>query len=508
MWFSKRKANKKGKSGQETLVSRDTSEPSVPLNEQSLSQLFKKCTDVKFVSFNYNEHRVVLFYCIGLISTEILYRNIPETLEAFFQTLEVKPTKEDILKGIHLPSFDEVTDSNQVIKDIFAGKLFIDFGIEGSVFSVDICDRPQRNPEETKTEMSLMGPRDNFIEDITINMALIRKRLRTTSLISEPFEIGERTKTKVALLYMEDIANDEFLTQLRNKLNSIVVDGLFSGTQLEELLNDQWFTMFPRYYYTGRPDFAAQSLLNGRFIILIDGISLAYLTPINLFYLLKSSEDKEYAFAYNSFERIIRIVGLLVATFLPGIWIALTAFHQNQLPLTFLATVVESRRGVPLSTTAEVLLMLLLFELFKEAGLRLPMAVGQTLSVIGGLIIGDAAIRAGLTSPATLVVIAGSSVATFTLINQSLVGTVSLVRFFVIIFVSLFGFLGLFISLFFILVYLAKIRTFGVPYLEMATRINFMNILRTIIRIPEQKNFKRPSMLNPKDPTRRDGGAE
>ncbi|WP_108671029.1 spore germination protein [Peribacillus acanthi] len=505
MWFQKNKAKN---NEQDLQIERDTSEPSVPVNEQSLAELFKKCSDVKFVTLNYNEHKVVLFYCIGLVSTEILYRKIPETLEAFFETLDGEPTKENILNGIHIPSIDEVTDSKQVIKDIFAGKLFIDFGIEGTVFSLDICDRPQRNPEETKTEMSLMGPRDNFIEDIIVNMALIRKRLRTTTLVSEAFEIGERTQTKVALLYMEDIANDEFLKQIRDKLNSIKIDGLFSGTQLEELLNDQWFTMFPRYYYTGRPDFATQSLLNGRVIILVDGISIAYITPVNMFYLLKSSEDKEYAFAYNSFERIIRIVGMLVATFLPGIWIALTAFHQNQLPLTFLATVVESRRGVPLSTTAEVILMLLLFELFKEAGLRLPLAVGQTLSVIGGLIIGDAAIRAGLTSPATLVVIAASSVATFTLINQSLVGTVSLIRFFVILFVSVFGFFGLFISLFFILVYIAKIRTFGVPYMALATRIDMAHILNSILRIPEQKRLKRPSMLNPKDATRREGGNE
>ena len=334
-------------------------------------------------------------------------------------------------------------------------------------------------------------------------MALIRKRLRTNTLMSETFELGKRTKTKVAILYIEDIANKEIFQQIKGKLLDTETDGVFSGTQLEELLNDNAYSLFPRHAYTGRPDFAVETLLNGRFVLLIDGVAYAYITPINLFYLLKSAEDKETTFIYTSFERMMRIAGLFIAAFLPGLWVALTAFHQNQLPLTFLATVVESRRGVPLPTSLEAILMLLIFEIFREAGMRLPMAIGQTLSVIGGLIIGDAAIRAGLTSPAMLVVVAGSTIATFTLINQSLIGTVSLIRFFVIILVSFFGFFGFFVSIFFVGIYMAKIRTFGIPYLDFAENMYLGNFLKSTSRLPEQK---RASTLNnpaPNDSTRK-----
>ncbi|MCD4837904.1 spore germination protein [Neobacillus sedimentimangrovi] len=477
-------------------------------NEERLRELFSHSSDVKFVPFYFEPYKVTLIYCTGLISSDFLYTTIPNRLETFFSQANKQPTKRDILEKLHLPTISVIETEEQAISELFAGKLFLSFSFEERMFSIDISDRPERKPEETKTEVAILGPRDNFIEDITVNIALIRKRLRTTSLMIDTLEVGRRTKTKVAILHIDDIADKEILQQIKDKISAIDIDGLFSGTQLEELINNNPYNLFPRYVYTGRPDYAAQSLLNGRFIILIDGVAYAYITPINLFFLLKSGEDKEFSYAFNSFQRIMRIVAVSVAAFLPGFWVALTSFHQNQIPLTFLATIVESRRGVPLSTAAEVLLMLLLFEVFREAGMRLPMAIGQTLSVIGGLIIGDAAIRAGLSSPATLVVIAGSTIATFTLLNQSLAGTISLVRFIVVIFVSFFGFFGFFLSIFLVGIYMANIRIFGVPYLGIATRLDAFNELKTIIRLPERKNMTRPLNTNPKDPTSRGGNSE
>ena len=149
--------------------------------------------------------------------------------------------------------------------------------------SIDISDRPQRSPEETKNEVTILGPRDNFIEDLPVNIALIRKRLKSVSLLTKSSEIGKRTKTKVSILYMEDVADKKILDEIMEKLGNIDIDGIFSGTQLEELINKNPYSFFPRHAYTGRPDFAVQSLLNGRFIILIDGTSYAYVTPINLF---------------------------------------------------------------------------------------------------------------------------------------------------------------------------------------------------------------------------------
>ncbi|MFJ7724743.1 spore germination protein [Neobacillus sp. NPDC097160] len=499
------KKKKKTQNTTKTPDEKEISTASKYLNEQTLRELFKKNEDVIFEPFKFNQHKVMMIYCKGLIRNDMLYQTVPDRLEAFFSPLHAEPSKEKILDLLHLPSLKLLENEDEAVSEIFSGKMLLDFNIPGSIFLVDISERPQRNPEETKTEVSLLGPRDNFIEDISINIALIRKRLRTTSLASKSLEIGRRTRTKVSVLYIDDITDKEILQNIMEKLSAIEIDGLFSGTQLEELIDKNPFGLFPRHAYTGRPDFSVQSLLSGRVIILIDGIAYAYITPVNLFFLLKSSEDKEQNYAFSSFERLMRVVGILIATFLPGFWVALSAFHQNQLPLTLLATIVESRRGVPLPTSLEALLMLVIFELFREAGLRLPTAVGQTLSVIGGLIIGDAAIRAGLTNPAMLVVISGSTIATFTLVNQWLIGTVSIIRFFVIFCVSIFGFFGFFISIFIIIIYIAKIRIFGVPYLGLATRIDMMNILKSVFRLPDSKKVSRANSLNPNDPTRKEG---
>ncbi|WP_203362099.1 spore germination protein [Bacillus sp. REN10] len=471
-------------------------------NEQTLRDTFKHCSDVTFSNLQFHKESVTLVYCTGLVSTDMLYKTVPKKLESFLQNPPNEFT-EEALQALQLPTLQMINSSEKAETEIFLGKLLLIFCSGTVIYSVDVSDRPQRSTEDSNMEISIKGPRDNFIEDITVNHALIRKRLRTTSLRSEQFEVGTRSKTKISLLYIEDIVGEQVLNDIKAKISSIDIDSLYSGTQLEELMNDDHaFAFFPRHSYTGRPDFAVQSLLSGRFIILIDGVAFAYITPVNLFFLLKTAEDSESSYIYNSFERLMRVLGISTATFLPGFWVALTAFHQNQIPFTLLATVIESRRGVPLPTAAEAFLMLILFEVFREAGMRLPLAIGQTLSVIGGLIIGDAAIRAGLTSPAMLVVIAASTIATFTLVNQSLVGTVSLIRFGVIIVVAFFGLFGFFVSLFFIGTYIAKFHSFGVPYLQIASKMSFKNTLKAVLKLPAKLDNKRPNATNPRDATK------
>lgn len=467
-----------------------------PLQGEGLKKLFHTCHDIQFTSLKFAHHTVVLIYCSGMINNDILYQTIPENLENFFLKNPGKQSKEVILEGIHLPTFNCIESEEEAISDVFSGKLLLDFGLTGTIFTLDISNRPQRKPEETKTEASIKGPRDDFIEDLATNIALIRKRLKTTSLVTEQLEVGKRMKTKVAILYLKDIAKQEIFQNLRSKLSDLNIDGLFSGVQLEELMNESSFALFPRHHYTGKPDLAVQSLLNARFIILMDGVAYAYVTPVNFFYLLKSSEDKENPYLYNSFERLLRVGGVFVSTFTPGFWVALTTVHQDQIPLTLLATIVESRRGVPLPTALEALIMLLLFELFREAGSRLPTPIGQILSVVGGLIIGDAAISAGLTSPAMIVVIATSTVSTFTLVDQSLVGTVALLRIFVLLFSSFFGLFGIIVSLFIIGSYVTNINVFGVSYLSNIKELKSRTLLKTFFKLPSSEEETIPEELS------------
>lgn len=494
-----------------TIPSNKSSKPSdFSPNEGYLRQLFAESADVFFESYTFRTAQpinVTITACEGLVDTESLNRLVYERLDTFFKKFpDNLPSPDTILHSLHLPIIKEVHNEGDLISDIFSGKAIILFHGYNQLFSIGISNRPQRKPEETATETTIKGPRDNFIEDVIINAALIRKRLRSKSLQNEQFEVGRRSLTKVSLLYVKDAANPEIVKGIVEKIKQIDVDGIYSGNQLMELI-EKPAPLFPRYDYTGRPDTAVQSLLKGRIILLIDGISYAIITPANLFLLLKTGEDNEYNSAFASFERLLRIFGFFVAALLPGFWVAVTTFHQDQIPLILLATVVEARRGLPLPSSLEAIVMVIMFEIFREAGMRLPPSIGTTLSVLGGLIIGDAAIRSGLTSPAMLVVISGSIVATFTLVNQSLIGAISVLRLLSILFASFLGLFGYFFSLLFILIHLSNMRTFGIPYLDLTANINLKNLLKEMLRLPAKQIKSRPSMFDPED-KKPQGGSE
>lgn len=476
-------------------------------NLTSLETLFSDSADIHFQTFSFGEnkykHNITFITCSGLIDGNALNTIIYERFVYFFRDIKkVEVTEQDVLENLYVPGIQRIQFEHEAIEDIFSGQLLVYFHNENMFFAIDISKRPQRSTEETNTEVSIKGPRDNFIEDLTTNIALIRKRMRTNSLAMKKYTVGKRTQTEVAILFVKDIANQDHLQKLEKRINDVDIDGLYSGRQLHELLLKKTYAFFPTHHYTGRPDFAVNSLLNGRFVIFVDGVTYALIVPVNFGFLLKTGEDTESNYIYNSLERIIRFLGLLIAIYLPGFHIALTSFHQNQIPITFLGTIIEAGKGVPFPTPIEALITLLLFEVFREAGLRLPLSIGQTLSVVGGLIIGDAAIRAGITSPLTVVVMAISAVAAYTLVNISLHGVVTILRFFVLLLTATFGFFGFFVSLFTIIMYMANIQTFGVSYLTVPEVTTIRPVLKTFLRLPEKNYKNRPSFLGLKDKTR------
>ncbi|WP_084786721.1 spore germination protein [Bacillus tuaregi] len=502
-WIEKSK-EKKSKSINQIAISEEKKEATEPFNVEDLKKIFANNSDVVISPSKYGQHELTFIYCSGLVKTEMLFTTIPIILEKFFECHRDIPSEAFIQQNLHIPSLRTIKNKENAVSEVFGGKLLLYFTMVNTFFMVDISERPQRSPEDTKAESTILGPRDDFIEDLNVNYSLIRKRLRTPSLVFEEFTVGQRSNTKLLLLYMDDIASKEILKEIKKKISQISTDSLTSRTQFEELINDHPYDLFPKHKYTGKPDFAVESLLSGRFVILIDGVATAYITPITFHVLFKSNEDREVNYIFSSLERFLRVSGLLVSTLLPGFWISLTTFHQDQLPLTLLATVVETRRGVPFPAPVEAFGMLLLFDLFREAGVRLPMAIGQILSVVGGLIIGDAAIRSGLTSPSMLVIIALSTVSTFTLIDQSVIGAISVIRFFSIIMGSILGFFGVLMSFFILLSYMGSIQVFGVAYLDGMNEFNSGSFLKTFFRLPHSALKSRPEGLNLQDETRKD----
>lgn len=466
-----------------------------------VKKLFQKSADVVFHQYVFNGYNVYFVICEAMVDQRLLHEVIVRRLQNLFDGLDTENLEEAQLDKLHIPNFTKQQSLQDIETLVYTGYLILYFEDAQLFYSSNIANKPNRKPEETNMEVLVKGPRDNFIEDVSTNIALIRKRLPTNSLSVEKLVVGRRSKTTVAILYFDDIVDKDILAGLKEKIEKIDIDIIVSSDLLMEIVNKP-SCIFPRTDYTGRPDTAVQSLARGRFVVLVDGVSYAVITPVNLFLLLKSSEDNEYPVLFTSMERLLRVVGVLIALLLPGFWLALTTFHQNQLPLQMLATVVQANTGLPFPTALEMLLMLLMFELFREASLNLPSVIGGTISVVGGLIIGDAAIRAGITSPAMIVVIAISTVSSYSLNNQAILTAVSIFRIVFIFLTSFFGLFGFLMSLYFSISYLASIRIFGLPYLNMGADLSWSTIFRSLFRLPQTAYKNRPNLLSPQDSTR------
>jgi hypothetical protein len=334
-----------------------------------------------------------------------------------------------------------------------------------------------------------------------MNTALIRKRLKTKSLAYEDFIVGRRSQTKVALMYMDDIIDKELVKNVRSKIDSLDIDILVSSQQLEELITNSKFSIFPLTHYTSRPDFVVEALNQGRFILIIDGMPTIIVAPSTLLLQIKTAEDSNLPYLFVSLERLLRVLGIGITILLPGFWISISAFNIEQVPFPLLATITLSRLGLPLSATMEFILMLILFELFRESGVRLPKAVGQTVAVVGGLIVGDAAIRAGLTSQTMLVVTAVTSVASYTLVNQSLTSAVTVIRMFVLLLSCIYGIYGMIIGLLTIVTLLSRLDSFGVAYLDGLNPPRFIKLLDSLVMRPWNSLSKRS--LAAQDKTRK-----
>ncbi|MWV43172.1 spore germination protein [Paenibacillus sp. HJL G12] len=468
---------------------------------QKIKDLFIKSSDVVIRSYRIKKDTpasdVVLVYANGLAdSSQISLVVLPE-LEKMYQDTGYSIEQGDELYGkLPLVPFEEPITAQTLEDTVYQGGLVLLFPHNNGLFSMDISSVPKRSPEESTVEISIKGPKDGFTEDYVTNVALIRKRIRSNSLCCEESILGRRTRTKVGLMYFDDIISPEILVEVRKRLSKIDIDGLYTINQLEELLSDSKYSLFPLLDFTGRPDYVITCLLSGRFIIVIDGNPMVLIGPGSLSLLMKSPEDVHFNYIYVSFVRLIRGISLLLSMLLPSFWVALAAFHQDQIPFRLMATISTSRMGLPLSAQMELFLLLVLLEIFREAGVRLPSSIGQTLTVIGGLIIGDAAIRAGLVSPSSVVVGAITAVAGATLVNQTLSSVVSVIRFGLFFVSSFLGMYGLILGIILLLAYIARLRTFGIPYLAPISPMMPKDFLKSLLRGPWNLLRKRPTFLD------------
>lgn len=456
------------------------------LQKEDVMQFFEKHSDIKFLG-DKDDQQIVHFYCEGLIDFT-QYNEYLNKIRTFIKNDFKKTTKDDFVPPIH--TIDHMED---VIKKVFSGYLIFFINLDSYFYAVEFSNIPARKPEESQTEISIKGPKDAFTEELSTNVALIRKRMKTEDLCNETYEIGTLSKTKVSLLYIHNKIDPNTLQEVQQRLRTIETESVLSSGQLEQWISDRTFSFFPLLDYITRPDFAIYSLLRGRFVIIVNGSPSVLIGPIGLISLIKSPEDAHFPIYFVIFQLIIRFIGLTIAIYTPGFYLAITSVNLDQLPFSLLATIVTSRQGLPFSLLLEMLIILLLFEIVREAGIRMPTAAGQTISIVGGLIIGDATIRAGLASPTLLVVIATAAVANYTIVNQSLTGTVTVLRVYCIlmsIFLGVYGFILSFLS---INIYISQLESFRQSYLEPIASLNFKKYFMD--HLDHYKGFKFPFFL-------------
>jgi len=468
-------------------------------NEKLLKSFLSVYADVTFPPIPQAElsDRLIAFYCEGMADRAQmnLYFN---AICRYRVSLEgsAGDLPPDIMARVPMIAVNNSTEA--MLNEMFSGNLILYLYGSSDFWVVQVCDIPQRSVEESNTEISIKGPKDAFTENLYTNISLIRKRLQTSLLYAERFVVGDLSNTRVALLYLRNKANPDMIAQVRERIRTIKTESVVSSGQLEQWLSDRTFSILPLIDYIGRPDFIVETLLRGRFSIVVDGSPMVLIGPANFLELLKTPEDIHFPYYYVAFQRLLRIIGLSISILLPGFWLALATVNLDQLPFNLLATVVTSREGVPMPTFLESLLLLFLFELLREAGIRLPKAVGQTIGIVGGIIIGDALIRAGLASPTLLVIIAISAVATFALVNQSLSGSVSLLRLFIMFASAMLGVYGFMLSFVATLVYLCRLRSFGIDYLEPIVSLNVRDWLSAFLFDPFRRRRNSAGIVNRK----------
>lgn len=456
----------------------------------------------EFIFHAHTDIRMVCFFTDGLVNTQ----EVEKVLDvAYYKTSqlivnsEVGPIKQDITKKIienlilH-PSSKPIKKVDDAIFDILSGNTI--FFIDGTkeAFSVSTRGWDTRSVDEPVGEQVVRGPRDGFTENIRSNTALVRRRIRDPLFRIEGMKIGKKSQTDINIAYLKGTVKEDVLKEVKSRLEKIKIDAILESGYIEELIEDSPLSPFPTIQSTERPDKVASSILEGRIAIFVDNTPFVLVVPAYFWQFLQASDDYYSRYYTATFYRIIRYIAFVISLTLPSIYVMLGSFHQEMIPTPLALTIASGREIVPFPVLLEAIIMETAFELMREAGLRMPKPVGSAVSIVGSLIIGQAAVQAGFVSPFMVIVVALTGIASFAIPNYAASFSIRLIRFPLLVASGTMGLLGFAACFFILAIHAISIRSFGEPYLAPATPFKPSDQKDTLIRFPWWKMVSQPEL--------------
>lgn len=485
--------------------------PNLLKNVEFIKALLGNSSDLVYKNFQTGENsnlQMGIFFIDGLADKQFVHEHIIESLLSNISSsfTDDAPNKQFInLLFEHFLTTAEnkkIADYKSLFSHLLSGDTIL--LIDGYKTGIAIGSRgyADRGVQEPSSQTVVRGPKDGFTETLRTNTSLIRRRIKNPNLWIESMKIGEKTNTDVAVVYLKGVAQDKIVDEVLLRLKKIDVDKIIESGNVEECIQDNSFTVFPTVFNTERPDVTAAAILEGRVAILVDGTPFVLIVPALFVQFFQSNEDYYQRADIGSLVRVLRYFSFFLALLTPSAYIAVTTFHQEMLPTPLLISLTSQREGIPFPAVIEAILMEIIFEILREAGIRMPRAVGSAISIVGALVIGEAAVSAGIISSAMVIVVSLTAISSFVAPAFNMGIAVRILRFGFMILAATFGMFGIMLGVVLMVLHLCSLRSFGVPYLAPFAPLILTDQKDAMLRFPFWAMFSRPRLINQKDITR------
>jgi len=485
----------------------DSYEPipeSIEAIQSRLGEIFSDCSDFKFREITYEKKgliRILVAYINGFVDKRSLNQDVIRPILDFFSNTELHETDciYELLKECVIVN-DEINEAchmQQAVEGILSGEALLFIDGKNKALVIGVKEPQGRKVEEPDTETSIRGAREGFVENLLTNIALIRKRIKNPNLKLEMMQLGEQTKTDICICYIKGIANEEIVQEVRERLKKIKTDAILDTGIIEQFISDNPVSLFPSVGNSEKCDKLAGKLLEGRVAILCDGTPYVLTVP-HLFVESIQTTDDYYDHAYfATFMRLLRLTALAISNLLPGMYVALVGFHHTVIPFKLMITLAASRQGIPFSPFTEAVLMIVAFELLREAGVRMPRPISQSLSIVGAIVLGEASVAAGISSNLMVIIVAITAVCSF--VVPPLIRATMLLRFVFLAAANFLGFLGISFVAVAVFIHLCRLRSFGVPYMAPFSPLTFADLKDSFVVVPIWAMVTRPRILQPEN---------